>query len=59
MNASFVTTSLFGVAVSLPIIATVATGLRFYARRLKGDGRARADDWILLFTLVSELPGFA
>jgi hypothetical protein len=53
MNASFVTTSLVGVAVSLPTIATAATSLRFYARRLKNDGKWRADDWTLLVTLVS------
>lgn len=56
MNASFVTTSLVGVAVSLPTIATAATFLRFYARRLKNDGKWRADDWTLLITLVCNSP---
>lgn len=53
MSASFVNTPLMGVAISLPIIATVATALRFYARRLKRSPHSRADDWTLVITLVS------
>ncbi|KAF2727078.1 hypothetical protein EJ04DRAFT_506292 [Polyplosphaeria fusca] len=50
--ASLINTPLMGVAISLPIIATFATGLRFYARRNKGDGKYRLDDWFILITLV-------
>lgn len=53
MNASFVTTSLVGVAISLPLMATAATALRLYVRSMKTEGRTRADDWAILITLVS------
>ncbi|KAH7117020.1 hypothetical protein B0J11DRAFT_593143 [Dendryphion nanum] len=52
MSLSFVNTDLMGVAISLPIIATAATILRFWARMSKTDGRLCADDWILLATLM-------
>ncbi|KAF2273323.1 uncharacterized protein EI97DRAFT_461205 [Westerdykella ornata] len=53
MNASFVNTSLLGVAISLPLIATGATILRWYARRLKNRATTlHADDWMLLITLI-------
>jgi hypothetical protein len=52
-NVSFVTSSLVAVAITLPIIATIATGLRFYARQLKGNGKYAADDWMVLVSLVS------
>ncbi|KAF2794554.1 hypothetical protein K505DRAFT_374565 [Melanomma pulvis-pyrius CBS 109.77] len=52
INASFVNSSLLGVAISLPIAATLFAILRLYARRIKGDGKLRADDWTILITLA-------
>ncbi|KAF2749189.1 hypothetical protein M011DRAFT_328307 [Sporormia fimetaria CBS 119925] len=53
MTASFVTTELMGVAISLPIIATIATVMRIYAASLKGQKWLRSGDiWFLFLTLV-------
>ncbi|KAF2470810.1 GPCR, PTH-type, partial [Lindgomyces ingoldianus] len=52
MNASFVSTSLLGIAISLPILATISVILRIFARRAKGNGTFRADDWTILGTLL-------
>ncbi|KAF2258953.1 hypothetical protein CC78DRAFT_476725 [Lojkania enalia] len=52
MNTSFVSTSLMGVAISLPILASFAVALRFYARKFKGNGCYRMDDWFILVTLI-------
>jgi len=52
-NTSFVNSSLLGVAISLPIIATISVLLRLYARRLGRDAKLRADDWTIIITLVN------
>ncbi|KAF2866150.1 hypothetical protein BDV95DRAFT_214116 [Massariosphaeria phaeospora] len=52
MKMSFVNSSLLGVAISLPIIASIAVGLRLYARRLKGHTGIKTDDWTLWITLI-------
>jgi hypothetical protein len=53
MDASFVNTDLIIVAIVLPIVSTITTILRFYATRLKGFVKFKADDWTLILTVVS------
>ncbi|ORY13611.1 hypothetical protein BCR34DRAFT_599781 [Clohesyomyces aquaticus] len=55
MDASFVSTSLLSVAISLPVFATISVTLRFLARRVNGTQRLRGDDWTILLSLVSTL----
>ena len=52
MSRAFVDTSLLGVAISLPIIASAAVGLRFYARTSKVKGMLKTDDWAVFITLI-------
>ncbi|PSN61187.1 hypothetical protein BS50DRAFT_639440 [Corynespora cassiicola Philippines] len=52
MSRAFVDTSLLGVAISLPIIASAAVGLRFYARTSKVKGMLKIDDWAVFITLI-------
>ena len=51
MDSSFVTTSLVAVSVVLPLLATGAVVLRFYARSWQSQG-VKLDDWVILFSLV-------
>lgn len=55
MTASFVDTDLVIVAITLPILSSIATALRFYATRLGGFAKFKADDWTLILTIVSEV----
>ncbi len=49
---SLVTTPLVVVATTFPILATLAVGLRFYARKIKSQA-LKLDDWTIVLTLVS------
>ena len=46
-----ITRPLLAVAIALPIAATLAVFVRFYARKIKSQS-LRADDWMIVFTLV-------
>ncbi|KAF2689800.1 hypothetical protein K458DRAFT_358875 [Lentithecium fluviatile CBS 122367] len=52
MNASFVDSPLLGVAISLPIIASVCVVLRLCAKRWRRRDGFTGDDWTILLTLI-------
>ena len=52
---SIITTALIVVTVIFPLLATVAIGLRFYARGIAKKG-AYAEDWVILAALVIRRP---
>jgi hypothetical protein len=52
MSASFVDSSLLGVAISLPIVATASVVVRVFANRRRGSRGVAGDDWAVFVTLV-------